>query len=41
MVCFSLNHNITITNNYNEQDLDSYNEGGHDIQIDKRELGHR
>lgn len=41
MVCFSLNHNITITNNYNEQDLDSYNEGGHGIQIDKRELGHR
>ncbi|XP_043790332.1 cytosolic purine 5'-nucleotidase isoform X3 [Apis laboriosa] len=41
MVCFSLNHSITITNNHNEQDLDSYNEGGHGIQIDKRELGHR
>ena len=37
-----LNHGVAMTrNDRSEQDLDSYNEGGHGLRTDKRELGHR
>ncbi|KAK9301686.1 hypothetical protein QLX08_006094 [Tetragonisca angustula] len=38
-----LNHGVVgmIRNDRSEQDLDSYNEGGHGLRTDKRELGHR
>ncbi|CAD1478709.1 unnamed protein product, partial [Heterotrigona itama] len=36
-----LNHGVAMTrNDRSEQDLDSYNEGGHGLRTDKRELGH-
>ncbi|KOX72744.1 hypothetical protein WN51_00684 [Melipona quadrifasciata] len=37
-----LNHGVAMTrDDRSEQDLDSYNEGGHGLRTDKRELGHR